>query len=161
MSGRFVITSYSIHYTKLYDITDFGAVSEGPLCTEAINKAILTCSEEGGGTVLVPEGRFLTGAVHLKSNVNLHLDDNAALVFSLDPKDYLPVVKTRWEGIDCYNYSPLIYAVDCQNIAVTGKGILDGQANESNWWIWKGREEYGWSEGQPSQMVPEGRPRLA
>jgi len=143
-----------------YPITDFGAVADGSLSTEAINKAISVCSEAGGGTVVVPSGTFLTGAIHLQNNVRLHLDDEAVLLFSLDPKDYLPLVKTRWEGIDCYNYSPLIYAEDCSNIAISGKGILDGQANETNWWIWKGRTEYGWTEGQPSQNLPEGRPKL-
>ncbi len=146
---------------KVYDITAFGARPDGSLVTGAIQTAVEKCSNEGGGTVLIPDGTFLTGAIHLKSNVNLHLSDQAVLLFSLDPKDYLPVVKTRWEGIDCYNYSPLIYAADAENISVTGKGILDGQANESNWWKWKGRKEYGWVEGEPSQNVPGGRPLLA
>ncbi|NMC34317.1 MAG: glycoside hydrolase family 28 protein, partial [Veillonellaceae bacterium] len=68
--------------------------------------------------------------------------------------------KTRWEGIDCYNYSPLIYAYNEHNIAITGEGILDGQADTSNWWKWKGKPEYGWKKGMPSQLDSAGRPRL-
>jgi polygalacturonase len=93
--------------------------------------------------------------------VNLHISEKAVLKFSLNPADYLPVVKTRWEGIDCYNYSSLIYAADAINVCISGKGILDGQANETNWWTWKGKKEYGWKEGMPSQLIDEGRPMLA
>lgn len=146
---------------KVFNIVDFGAKNDTSLSTKAIHKAIEACVKNGGGTVLVPEGVFYTGAIHLQSNVNLHISENAVLKFSLNPADYLPVVKTRWEGIDCYNYSSLIYAADAVNISVSGKGILDGQANETNWWQWKGRKEFGWKEGTPSQLVKEGRPRLA
>lgn len=145
---------------KTYPITEYGAVEGGELCTEAIQKAIEVCAANGGGTVLVPEGSFLTGPVHLKSNINLHLEENAVLRFTTDPQAYLPVVKTRWEGIDCYNYSPLIYANNCENISITGQGTLDGQANETNWWPWKGKREYGWKEGMPSQLDPGARPKL-
>jgi polygalacturonase len=145
---------------KTYPITDFGAVEGGELCTEAIQKAIEVCAANGGGTVLVPKGIFFTGPIHLKSNINLHLEENAVLRFTTDPQAYLPVVKTRWEGIDCYNYSPLIYANNCENISITGKGTLDGQADETNWWPWKGKPEYGWKEGMPSQLDPGARPKL-
>ena len=146
---------------KEFSINDFGAVADGvTMNTEAINNAITACNDAGGGMVIIPQGKYLTGSVHLKSNVNLHLNDNAVLLFSTNPKDYLPVVLTRWEGIDCYNYSPLIYAYDLENIAITGKGTLDGQATEDNWWSWKGRSEYGWEEGMHSQSEPNSRPRL-
>jgi polygalacturonase len=119
-------------------ITDFGAVPGGKTdCTEAIANAISACAEKGGGRVVIPAGEFLTGAIHLQSNVNLHLETNAVLKFSTDPKAYLPVVFTRFEGTECYNYSPLIYAIGQKNVAVTGEGTLDGQADESNWWAWK------------------------
>ncbi|HEY1718625.1 MAG TPA: glycoside hydrolase family 28 protein [Verrucomicrobiae bacterium] len=119
-------------------ITDFGAVPGGKTdCTEAIANAISACAEKSGGRVLVPAGEFLTGAIHLQSNVNLHLEKNAVLKFSTDPKAYLPVVFTRFEGTECYNYSPLIYALGQKNVAVTGDGTLDGQADESNWLAWK------------------------
>jgi unsaturated rhamnogalacturonyl hydrolase len=119
-------------------ITDFGAVADGKTdCTEAIASAISACAEKGGGRVVLPAGEFLTGAIHLQSNVNLHLEKNATLKFSTDPKAYLPAVFTRFEGTECYNFSPLIYALGQKNIAVTGEGTLDGQADDSNWWAWK------------------------
>lgn len=122
-----------------FNIIDFGAVSDGvTLNTNAINQAIITCSNEGGGMVLVPPGVFHTGAVHLKSNVNLHVSEGATLLFSRDPQDYLPLVFTRFEGNEVMNYSPLIYAFEQENIAVTGAGTLDGNANKDYWWPWKG-----------------------
>jgi polygalacturonase len=144
-----------------FNILDFGAVDDGKtLNTNAINSAISQASEKGGGTVLIPEGIFLTGAIHLKSNVRLHLEDSAKLIFSVNPEDFLPLVITRWEGMDCYNYSPLIYGYNLENIAITGKGLLDGQADPANWWTWKGRRDYGWKSGMPSQLDTDGRPLL-
>lgn len=89
----------------------------------------------GGGRVVIPEGTWISGPIHLHSNVELHLCDNAVISFSDIPEDYLPVVFTRWEGIECYNYSPLIYAKDCENVSVTGNGKLIG--NGESWWPWK------------------------
>lgn len=121
-------------------ITDYGAVSGGEIsCTKAINAAIEACANAGGGMVVCPAGTWLTGAIHLKSNVNLHLAEGALLRFSTVPEDYLPVVFTRWAGFECYNYSPLIYARDCENIAVTGPGAIDG--NGKVWWPWFDRQE--------------------
>jgi polygalacturonase len=122
-----------------FSITDFGAVGDGKKdCTEAIAKAIAACAEKGGGRVIVPAGNFLTGAIHLKSGVNLHLlETNSVLLFSTDPKKYLPAVFTRFEGTELYNFSPLIYALGQKNVGVTGKGTLDGQASEENWLAWK------------------------
>ncbi|ATC66113.1 polygalacturonase [Nibricoccus aquaticus] len=124
-----------------FPITDFGAkqipanpesgqsdstseLSALTATTNAFRRAIQACAEAGGGRVIVPPGRWLTGAIHLRSNVNLHLADGAVLEFSADPKDYLPAVQSSWEGMECFNYSPLIYAFDCDNIAITGKGTL-------------------------------------
>jgi polygalacturonase len=123
-------------------ITNYGAKADDQTdCTTAITKAIEACSLAGGGRVVVPAGEFLTGPIHLKSNVNLFLAaTNTLLKFSTDPKAYLPPVFTRFEGIECYNYSPLIYAYGQKNIAVTGIGTLDGQADESNWLSWKGKK---------------------
>lgn len=116
---------------KDYVITDFH--SEGDkLYTNAIQKAIDKCSEDGGGRVVIPDGTFLTGPLRMKSNVNLHLSDKAVLQFSTDASIF-PTVLTRIEGIDCYNISPLIYAYEAENIAVTGKGVLDGMADNTNW----------------------------
>ncbi len=133
-------------------ITDFGAKGDGTTdCTDAFRRAIESCSGAGGGRVVVPAGTFLTGAIHLRSNVNLHVSKDATIRFSTDPKKYLPVVYTRWEGVELMNYSPLVYAYGEENIAITGEGTLDGQASAENWWIWKGKKEYGWKEGLPNQ----------
>jgi len=120
---------------RAFDITKHGAVAGGQKdCTEAIAKAIDACSKAAGGSVVVPRGEFLTGPIHLKSNVNLHLDEGSVLKFSTDPKQYLPPVLTRFESTECMNYSPFIYAYEQTNIAVTGTGMLDGQADKDHWW---------------------------
>jgi len=132
-------------------ITNYGAVNDGKTkSTEAFKKAIEACHNSGGGRVIVPTGTFLTGAIYLKSNVELHLEDNAKILFSRDPKDY-PIVFTRWEGMECMNYSSLIYAYGEENIAVSGNGILDGNADKENWWNWNGSKAHGWKEGMPKQ----------
>jgi polygalacturonase len=118
-------------------ITDFGAINDGITdCSKAIAEAITECNNAGGGRVVVPVGTYLTGAIHLKSNVNLHLLEGAELLFSTDRKKYLPIVHSRFEGMECLNYSPLIYAYKQENIAITGKGKINGQGK--NWWRWKG-----------------------
>ncbi|MBW4888538.1 glycoside hydrolase family 28 protein [Mucilaginibacter sp. HMF5004] len=119
-----------------YPVTKYGAVGDGKTNnTNAFKLAVEACSKNGGGRVTVPVGTWLTGAICLKSNVNLHLADSAKLLFSRDTKDY-PIVFTRWEGIECMNYSALIYASGATNIAVTGNGILDGNADWGHWWNW-------------------------
>ncbi|WP_374165332.1 glycoside hydrolase family 28 protein [Arcticibacter sp. MXS-1] len=128
---------------KDFNITDYGAKGDGVTKnTEAFRKAIEACNKAGGGRVIVPAGKFFTGPIYLKSNVNLHLQDNSVIIFSRDTKDY-PLVLVRWEGMDCMNYSPQIYAYGEENIAVTGSGLLDGNADQNNWWPWK--------RGTPSQ----------
>lgn len=125
---------------RSFSIADFGAVADGRTkSTAAIAEAIAACSKAGGGKVVVPAGRWLTGPIHLKSNIHLYLSEGATLLFSQEFKDYLPVVFVRWAGHECYNYSPLIYAKDCQNIAITGPGKLDGQGEP--WWSWVGDKE--------------------
>ncbi len=124
---------------RTFNVVDYGGVGDGRTKnTKAIAAAIEACAEAGGGKVLLPKGTWLTGAIHLKSRVNLHLGEGATLRFTDDPKDYLPVVFTRWAGFECYNYSPLIYARDCENIAVTGPGTIDG--NGRPWWPWAKRQ---------------------
>ena len=121
--------------SRVIKITQYGAVEGGTIKnTKAIEKAILACYDAGGGIVLVPAGKWLTGKVHLKSNINLHLDEGAELIFSDDPNDNLPAVLSSWEGLECYNYSPLIYAYDCENVAVTGKGTVIALLD--SWKIW-------------------------
>jgi polygalacturonase len=121
---------------RVVDVRAFGATDDGLTPnTEAFRQAITACHGGGGGVVRIPPGTWLTGPIHLRSNVNLRLEAGALLRFSTRFADYLPVVFTRWEGVECYNYSPLIYAVDCANVAVSGEGILDGQGQA--WWHWK------------------------
>ena len=124
-------------------ITKFGAkTTAGFDNREAINKAIDACSKAGGGRVVVPAGEFLTGAIRLKSNVNLHVSKGATLKFSTDPNAYLPIVHTRWEGMELMHLSPFIYAYEQSNIAITGEGTLDGQG-KSFFWKWHGNPNYG------------------
>jgi len=124
-----------------FDITRYGAVGDGAKdCTSAIRECIGACAAAGGGRVVVPKGEFLAGAIHLKSRVNLHVSAGAVLRFQRDPKFYLPLVFTRFEGVELMNYSPFIYAIDQENIAVTGAGTLDGNADDEHWWPWKGRD---------------------
>ena len=122
-----------------FDITRYGARANDS--TAAIRKAIAECAAAGGGRVVVPPGDFLTGPIHLQSRVELHLAQGATLRFSRDPQAFLPAVFTRWEGTECWNYSPLIYALDQEDIAITGLGTLDGQADQEHWWNWKGRDK--------------------
>ena len=146
---------------RTYLITDFGAQPDTPdePCHEAINRAILTCSLNGGGTVVVPKGTFHTGPITLKSNVNFHVEEGAVLKFSTDQSLYFPAAITRWEGLDCYNARPLIYAYGETNIAITGKGTIDGQGSNETWWPMCGAPRYGWKEGMVAQRNG-GRERL-
>ena len=124
-----------IYPDKDFVITDYGAKPGGETDnTKAITAAIEACYKAGGGRVVVPDGIWLTGPVHFKSNVNLYLEENAVLSFSDNPKDYLPAVMTSWEGLECYNYSPLLYAFECENVAISGKGTL--QPKMGTWKVW-------------------------
>ncbi len=126
--------------TRDFLITSYGAKADNGFDnTSAIKAAITACNSAGGGRVVVPAGRFETGAVHLMSNVNLHLQQNAVLSFYTDASHYMPYVLTRWEGVELMGYSPLIYAFEQENIGITGQGILEGNGSNSQWWPWKGK----------------------
>ncbi len=119
-----------------FDIRDYGA-KEGVnfKSTDAINAAITDCSEKGGGHVIIPKGSWLSGAIHLMDNVDLHFEEGCILHFSEDFDDYLPVVFGILGGNRCYSPSHFLYAYGCKNIAVTGKGVLDGHGQA--WWPMK------------------------
>lgn len=122
--------------SKKMSIVDFGAVQGDKVKTsQAIAKAIDEANKIGGGIVVIPHGEWLTGKVHFKSNVNLHLDKGAVLLFSENPDDYLPAVHSSWEGLECLNYSPLIYAYECKNIAITGEGELKAKLDVWEKWF--------------------------
>lgn len=141
-----------------FDITRYGAVGDGSAdCTNAFRAAIDACHTAGGGRVVVPGGRFHTGAIHLRSNVNLHVTAGGTIAFSQDPRAYLPAVFTRWEGVELMGYSPLIYAFGQSNIAITGTGTLDGGGDMTHWWPYKGNREHGWSAGMPTQKPERDR----
>ena len=113
-----------------FSIVNYGAVKGGEAdVSDAIAGAITACNQAGGGRVVIPEGEWLTGPIHLKSNVDLYLAEGAVLRFMDNPSHYLPAVMTSWEGMECYNYSPLIYAFECKNVAITGTGMLSPKMN--------------------------------
>jgi polygalacturonase len=114
-----------------YHIIDFGALADGSLCTPFIQKAIDEAYVNGGGQIVIPSGVFLTGALFLKDNIELHLSAGATLKFSDQQEDY-PVVVSRWEGVVREVYASCIYAEDAKNISITGFGKIDG--NGMNWW---------------------------
>ncbi len=126
---------------RTYDIARYGATADRTTnCGPSIAQAIAECHAAGGGHVLVPPGGYLIrGPIRLRSNVDFHLSDGATIRFGTDPADYLPPVLVRWEGTFCYNYCPLIFADREQNIALTGRGVLDGQARRA-WGDWKAKQ---------------------
>ena len=144
-----------------FEITRYGARPEASAAQNqrAIQRAIDVCSQKGGGRVVVPSGkRFLTGALTLKSGVNLVVEDSARLEFAFEPTLY-PVVRTSWEGLECYNLQPCIYAYEAHDVAITGRGTIDGGGTRETWWAWCGNPKFGWHEGLPSQRLG-GRDRL-
>lgn len=113
---------------KSFNIMDFGAKpTDGNNNLPAITAAIEAAVEAGGGKVIVPEGLwYVKGPIHLRSKINLHLAKGSRLLFSEHPEDYLPPVLTRWEGTELYSYSPLVYAANVHDVAISGEGTLDG-----------------------------------
>ncbi len=146
---------------KAYVITKYGAKATNTAAQnqKAIQKTIDLCSKKGGGRVVIPAGQtFLTGAITLKDGVNLHVEEGAVLEFAFEPELY-PIVETSWEGLECFNLSPCVYAFKAKDIAITGKGAIDGGGSNDTWWPWNGNPRFGWKEGMISQRI-ESRPRL-
>lgn len=125
---------------RTFDITKYGASLKASAAKnqKAINKAIEACSKAGGGRVVIPQGTWKTGAIRMKSHVNLVIEKGATLFFEFDRSLY-PLVETRWEGLDCINYSPLIYAYKETDIAITGEGTIDGNGSDDTWWLMSGK----------------------
>lgn len=142
---------------QIFNIKDYGAIEmdrdNAFKNTDIIHNTITAAYRAGGGTVLIPKGRWLTGPIHLMSNINLHIEEGAVVYFSTDKEDYLPVVRQRHEGVEAYNYSPMIYAYELKNVAVTGKGRLDAQGE--HWWKWY--RQYGAPPRAIASKVPLSR----
>ncbi|HXC54645.1 MAG TPA: glycoside hydrolase family 28 protein [Rhizomicrobium sp.] len=138
-------------------LTEHGAKGDGVFdCSDAFARAIADLDDTGGGWLIVPAGAWSTGPIHLKSNINLHVEEGATIRFKTDPHAF-PIVFTRWEGVELMNYSPLVYAIDCHDIAITGKGTLDGGATDEIWWPWKGKAAHGWRAGMAKQDAARNR----
>ncbi len=135
--------------------TNLAAATANAKNSAAIKAAITACSSAGGGRIIIPAGRWHTGPIHLHGNMALHLSAGAEVVFSDRIEDYLPVVPVRVGGIELLNYSPLVYAKDCENIAITGPGKLNGNARA--WWGWKKKETREIFQLQARGIPPEKR----
>ncbi len=136
---------------KEFIITDFGAIGDGKFVnTDAINSAISKCNEEGGGKVIVPRGIWFSGPIILKSNVELHLNDGAVILFSPNYDDY-KLIYTSWEGFFTYRCISPIYAKECENIAITGKGVIDGNGG-----AWRPVKKFKMTERAWNALVESG-----
>ena len=131
----------------MVDIRDFGALPDGKtLGTQAIQKAIDTVAAQGGGTVTIPAGRWLTGSLVLKNHIRLWLDAGAVLLGSQRQEDY-GVIQARWEGSTRSSFAPLIGGNNLQDVSIEGRGTIDGQGEP--WWKWF-----------QEKSIPHPRPRL-
>lgn len=128
-----------------FNILDFGVERKNLFrIDEALKKAINAARESGGGKIVIPSGRWESGPIHLENNIEIHFEDGAEIYFSMNLDDYLPAVFSRHQGIECYKFSPLIYANGINNFAITGNGILHGRGKA--WWKYNNRREKAWME---------------
>jgi polygalacturonase len=151
----------------IFNVADFGAAGDGKtVCTPGIQKAVDACAQTGGGRVVFPAGRYLTGPIFLKSNVHVEVPAGAVLLGITD-FEKVPSIAGRWEGIDRTVYASLFTALDAENVSITGRGVLDGQGEA--WWkafrvVTELRRKLGLLEREP-ENPPEsplkwGRPRM-
>jgi len=139
-----IFSGITVNAQSYYNVIKYGAKNDSSkLATTAIKNAIEAASKAGGGTVYFPAGKYLTGAIHLKSNITILIDAGAELHFSDNFDDYLPMVKSRYEGVDVTSFSPLFYAYKAENISIMGRGLIDGHGKK--WWDFV----EGYKEGQP------------
>ena len=146
MGCLFVLLIITAHLDAqvFYDVTKYGAKKDSSAkATIAIRKAIDAATKAGGGTVYFPAGKYLTGAIHLKSNITIFIDAGAELHFSDNFDDYLPMVESRYEGVDVISFSPLFYAYKAENITIKGRGTINGHGKK--WWDFV----EGYKENQP------------
>ncbi|MEW6653502.1 MAG: glycoside hydrolase family 28 protein [Bacteroidota bacterium] len=137
--------------SKTFNIKEYGAVGDGmTLNTEAFAKAIDACSKAGGGKVIVPAGMWLTGPIHFKSSVNLHLEIGSHIQFTRNYDDY-PLVQSNWEGIDQYRCTSPINGRNLTNIAITGDGIIDGSGE-----VWRYVKKSKLTSNQWNKLVASG-----
>lgn len=140
----FVVLYVNVNAQTYFNVLDYGAKNDSSkLCTPAIRNAIGAAVKKGGGTIYFPAGKYLTGAIELKSNITILIDAGAELHFSDNFDDYLPMVKSRYEGVDVTSFSPLFYAYKAENIAIKGRGLINGHGKK--WWDFV----EGYREGQP------------
>ncbi len=143
---------------RRFNLTHFGGAGDGSTdCTDAFANAVAACSAAGGGQIFIPPGKYLTGPIHLQSKIDLHVSEGATIAFIPEPDRYLPPVLTHWEGLEFMGYSPLIYARGQTDVAITGRGTLDGGADETTWWPWKGGR---WSIGNEQEDQKFARRKL-
>ncbi|MCI8886543.1 MAG: glycoside hydrolase family 28 protein [Hungatella sp.] len=141
-----------------YDAGEFGIAADSDrIQTKELQQAIDAVSGNGGGRLVIPRGTYRTGALRLKDKVELHLEseDTVLCFVNEDQERHYPVVFCHWEATPCYNYSPLIYACDAKDIALTGRGTLDGGADKDHWWNWHHQVENAWSEDRPDLQLPD------
>ncbi len=143
---------------RSYSVQEFGVVPNSEkIQTVFLQKAIDTVSECGGGRIVIPSGSYRTGALHLKSGVELHLEsaDTVLKFVNEEVSLHYPLVFSHWEATPCYNFSSLIYACDAHDIAVTGCGILDGGADREHWWNWHHQVEDAWSSNRRDMQLED------
>ena len=131
-----------LDWSREFSVADFGAKPDGTKCTVAFARAMAAAEAAGGGRIVVPPGKWTTGAIRFRSGCELHLAEGSEILFTQDPNDYLPAVHTSWEGMECWNYCPLVYAYCCTNVAITGTGTLrayEGEWKDTFWypWVWQ------------------------
>ena len=135
---------FNINAQQYYNVLSYGAKNDSSkIATKSIAAAINTAYNKGGGTVYFPAGKYLTGPIHLKSNITIFIDAGAELHFSDNFNDYLPMVQSRYEGVDVKSFSPLFYAYKAENISIVGRGLINGHGRK--WWDFV----EGYKEGQP------------
>lgn len=141
-------------------ITKFGAKTTASAAQnqQAIHRAIAYLAKLGGGKVVVPAGKWQTGALRLASGIELVVSKDALLQFVFDRSLY-PLVKTSWEGMMCWNYSPCIYSYGADDVVVSGEGTIDGGGSNETWWPMCGKQVFGYVKGVTKEAQVSGSRR--